>query len=226
MRVVAAVLVAVVAALGLTQVGAGAVDIAVEVRDNSYAPADLTITVGDSVTWTVTGNNQHTVTSSATPPAWPSSPQMNDGDSFTVDFNAPGDFAYFCEIHGQSMAGVVRVQTNEPTTASTAATTSSTTSSSTTSTTAASTTSSSDTTTSSSTSTTVEDEDEDETTTTTSDEEAAAEGDDDDDLPGWLLLAVGLVVLAIATIGGLLARSRNRDGMPPEPPPTAPFNPY
>ena len=42
------------------------------------------------------------------------SPFLNAGDQFTQAFPAEGVFDYYCEIHGQGMAGVVRVQMGGP----------------------------------------------------------------------------------------------------------------
>lgn len=111
---------AVVATVMLGGGWALAQDQGVDVRDNSFAPATVTVTAGDTVTWTQSGSNPHSVTADDgsfdshenCPPAC-----MGEGDTFSETFNTPGEFGYFCKIHGseggQGMAGTVVVQTVE-----------------------------------------------------------------------------------------------------------------
>lgn len=90
-------------------------DQSVDVRDNSFAPATVTITAGDTVTWTQSGANPHSVT--ADDGSFDSSPDcppacMGPGAEFAHTFEDPGEFGYYCKIHGspgQGMAGTVIV---------------------------------------------------------------------------------------------------------------------
>ena len=75
----------------------------------SYSPASLQIKVGDTVEWTSKDNNDvHTVTHKDGKTF--KSGILNDGDKFEHTFNAPGDFPYFCEVHGSTMSGLVKVK--------------------------------------------------------------------------------------------------------------------
>ncbi len=80
----------------------------VTVGDNFFSPSSLTIAAGDTVRWVnAAGGMPHDVTSNSG--AFPSSPTAS---SFTyeVTFNTPGQFGYFCTVHGNSMSGTITVQ--------------------------------------------------------------------------------------------------------------------
>ena len=76
----------------------------VSIGDNFFDPRDLTINVGDTVTWTNNGSNPHTTTSDTG--VWNSDSEfplplaMQPGDQFSFTFTQAGTFPYFCEIHG------------------------------------------------------------------------------------------------------------------------------
>lgn len=97
-------------------------DPAVSVGNMRFSPADITVTQGDSVTWTFTGpDTNHSVTSdSIGQGSWDSdqnvlSPNHNVGDKFSWYMDIPGDFTYHCKVH-PSMTGVVHVlpKPNDP----------------------------------------------------------------------------------------------------------------
>ena len=65
---------------------------------NGFAPNTLTIRAGQTVTWTNTGNNVHTVTSnSGYTPAFDSG-GMNKGQKFSQQFATAGTFGYHSQI--------------------------------------------------------------------------------------------------------------------------------
>lgn len=91
---------------------AGAATHDVVSRDNSFEPADLTIQVGDTVTWTNTNtSNSHNVV--ANDGSFNSGAPRNGSWTFSHTFDTPGDFRYFCQPHGSAagfgMAAVIRV---------------------------------------------------------------------------------------------------------------------
>src|SRR5438067_1035246 len=88
----------------------------VSVVDNQYLPASVTINVGDSVHWTWSGMNSHTVT--ATDMSFDSGAPQSSG-TFDHIFNAAGTFTYFCQVHGTAMSGSVIVQQAAASTATT-----------------------------------------------------------------------------------------------------------
>jgi len=79
---------------------------AVTIVDFAFQPAALTVKVGDTVTWTNTGNAPHSVKWDDGTPA--SAPLAKGGAPYQRTFDAPGTFTYACGIHG-SMKGSITV---------------------------------------------------------------------------------------------------------------------
>lgn len=77
----------------------------VMMKGNKFDPADLTVTVGTTVTWSNTDSVAHIVT--ATDGAF-SSGNLDPGNNFRYTFNAAGTFDYACTIH-PAMKGKVTV---------------------------------------------------------------------------------------------------------------------
>jgi len=90
-----------------------------EVDDWCYMPADLTVHVGDTVTWVNSDTLPHTVTA-----GWPDSDSigtdypggygfdsdfMSDGETFEHTFEELGEYDYFCLLHPW-MTGSVTVE--------------------------------------------------------------------------------------------------------------------
>ena len=61
-----------------------------------YVPDELTVAVGDRVTWTSISNVTHNV---AADDHSFESDLMNYGDSFAHTFLTPGIYAYHCDLH-------------------------------------------------------------------------------------------------------------------------------
>jgi len=120
-RTLAAVVAAValtVAALVLSPGARAGTTHAVQITDFAFAPATLTVAVGDTVTWTNLDFVVHTATS--TSGAFDSG-DLDQNESFSLTFTAPGTYAYLCTPH-PDMAGTVIVQaaaTAAPTAAAT-----------------------------------------------------------------------------------------------------------
>jgi plastocyanin len=88
----------------------------IRIVDNSFSPADVTIGVGDSVTWRWEGNNLHTVTHGTSPTVPPDvdklfdAPQQSSG-TFGYRFTEVDTVQYFCRPHfDMGMRGTIRVQ--------------------------------------------------------------------------------------------------------------------
>jgi plastocyanin len=89
---------------------------AISIIDRSFSPADATVQVGDTVTWTVTQAiaDPHSVTS-GTPTensgkAFDSKATLHvNGDTFSQTFNAAGSYPYYCIIHPSEMHGTITV---------------------------------------------------------------------------------------------------------------------
>ncbi|HYG74613.1 MAG TPA: cupredoxin family copper-binding protein [Planctomycetota bacterium] len=79
----------------------------VSIVDFDFKAASITVTVGDTVTWTNDGGAPHDVTSD--PPGAFASGTLSSGQTFSFTFNTPGTFQYLCTIH-PNMRGTVIVQ--------------------------------------------------------------------------------------------------------------------
>lgn len=92
----------------------------VEVIDNEFDPAELSVEEGSTVTWSQSGDNPHSVT--ADDGSFDSHPDcsaplfdcMGNGDTFEFTFEEAGGVPYFCKIHGgeggSGMSGVIVVE--------------------------------------------------------------------------------------------------------------------
>lgn len=78
---------------------------AVEIQDFAYAPAELTIKAGDSVTWTNTGRAPRTATSTGNF----NTGTLGPGQSYTYTFTEAGTYDYFALTY-PTMKGKVIVE--------------------------------------------------------------------------------------------------------------------
>ena len=87
---------------------ASAADQTVTASNTQFSPSDVTIDIGDTVTWNNAGgiHNVEFDDGSYTQPPTP------DSSSWSVNrtFDTAGTFRYHCGFHGASMPGVVRVR--------------------------------------------------------------------------------------------------------------------
>lgn len=97
---------------GVTSQGALALDDEqVDIIDFDYKPGSVTIKAGDTITWTNTGQEPHTVT--ADDGSFDSG-KMGAGENFSMRFDSPGTYGYYCSLHGgpggEGMSAVVIVE--------------------------------------------------------------------------------------------------------------------
>jgi plastocyanin len=97
MRRVANLFLAVSASIVLGALPAYAADQAVDMDDNFFSPATVTVDEGDMVTWTNVGSNIHNVTADN---GSFSSGNKTPGGTYDHTFNDAGTFRYYCSIHG------------------------------------------------------------------------------------------------------------------------------
>lgn len=83
----------------------------VEVVDFAYAPAELTIEVGDTVTWTNRDAVAHTATDVGG--AWDTG-LLEEGESASITFTAAGTYDYLCTPHPSMTGRIVVVATAQP----------------------------------------------------------------------------------------------------------------
>jgi plastocyanin len=88
-----------------------AADQAVAIGGFAYSPASITVSVGDTITWT--NNDPQTHTATADDASWNSGNIAGGGGTKAVTFTTAGTFPYHCAIHS-SMTGTVTVTAAAP----------------------------------------------------------------------------------------------------------------
>lgn len=84
---------------------------AIEVADNKYIPRYVAVDAGTTVTWVEVGDAPHNVVS-VEKGLFDSNPDclqdistcMAKGEEFSFTFDEPGEYAYYCVIHGRATA--------------------------------------------------------------------------------------------------------------------------
>jgi plastocyanin len=105
---VAALLAAVLLALGTVTAfaaPAGAATHSVMIKQYAYGPGALSISQGDTVTWTNQDSVEHDV-KVVQGPATFQSPMLGQGDSWSHTFSTAGTYSYICSVHPDMRATV------------------------------------------------------------------------------------------------------------------------
>jgi plastocyanin len=89
--------------IGVT--GAHASETKVTIDNFTFAPMELKLKVGDTVTWINHDDIPHTIVSAGKF----RSKTLDTDDSFTFTFMAAGDYKYFCSLHPH-MTGMIKVE--------------------------------------------------------------------------------------------------------------------
>jgi plastocyanin len=85
----------------------------VTIMNYAFSPAAVTISVGDTVTWTNHDSAAHNVVVSSGPETF-TSPTLQTGQSFSFTFTKAGTYAYYCAIHPEMKATVTVGGTSQP----------------------------------------------------------------------------------------------------------------
>jgi plastocyanin len=91
--------------LSLGAAHAYAEDTSVTIDNFTFAPAELTVKVGTTVTWTNHDDIPHTIVSAGKF----RSKTLDTDNSFSFTFTAAGDYKYFCSLHPH-MTGMIKVE--------------------------------------------------------------------------------------------------------------------
>ncbi len=75
----------------------------VEIKDFTFTPAALTVTVGTKVTWKFTDSAKHNVKSDD---GSFRSEDLSDGKTYSHTFDTAGEFPYICSLHQYMTASV------------------------------------------------------------------------------------------------------------------------
>jgi plastocyanin len=80
--------------------------VAVEIQNETFLPATLTVAAGTTVTWTSRDDDPHTVTSTENVFA---SGGLEKDEAFSYTFTTPGTYPYLCKLHPH-MTGTIIVK--------------------------------------------------------------------------------------------------------------------
>ena len=83
---------------------ARAEDASVSIDNFTFAPAEIVVTPGSTVTWTNADDIPHTVT--ATDKSFRSKP-LDTNDHVSFAFPTPGTYSYFCSLHPHMTGKVI-----------------------------------------------------------------------------------------------------------------------
>jgi plastocyanin len=77
---------------------------AVDITGFAFSPETLTISIGDTVTWTNKESATHTATADG---GEFDSGNLGNGDTFSHTFTAAGTYTYYCKIHTSMTATII-----------------------------------------------------------------------------------------------------------------------
>ena len=75
--------------------------------DNSFRPDVVVISVGDEVLWENRGINEHDVLYVEGDDWGVEVEEFQPGDAYSHVFTQPGEYRYYCSIHGNTVVGMV-----------------------------------------------------------------------------------------------------------------------
>jgi plastocyanin len=88
-------------------------EVSVQSRDNAFLADYIIVKAGTTVTWTNRGRTEHNVLPAVDGAFAPIEVQdLEPGMSASITFDEPGDYPYYCSLHGtrtKGMVGAVRV---------------------------------------------------------------------------------------------------------------------
>jgi plastocyanin len=91
----------------VAQSGAG-VTVTVQALDNSFRPETLTVAAGTEVVFENRGRNDHNVLPADGGDSWGvMTESFRPGDAYRHTFTEPGEYPYYCSIHGTAEVGMV-----------------------------------------------------------------------------------------------------------------------
>jgi len=91
--------------LALAGTCAQAQEVQVTIDNFTFSPPELTVKVGDTVTWTNHDDIPHTVVSAGKF----KSQALDTDNTYSFTFAAAGDYKYFCSLHPH-MTGMIKVE--------------------------------------------------------------------------------------------------------------------
>ena len=101
----AAIRLAVVAVMTSQMSAVHCEEVSVKIDNFTFEPAQLTVKVGTTVTWTNRDDIPHTVVSAGQF----RSKALDTDDKYSFTFTSTGDYTYFCSLHPH-MVGMIKVE--------------------------------------------------------------------------------------------------------------------
>jgi len=92
---------------GIRTTGEASAPNTVSMADNFFQPVGMTVPAGTTVEWRNDGVLPHTVTSDPGAARTFDSGILRTGGTYSLTFDAPGAFAYHCDVHPEMIGGVV-----------------------------------------------------------------------------------------------------------------------
>jgi plastocyanin len=93
--------------------GGGGGGTQVSMKNIQFAPKDLSVKAGETITFTNDEAVAHDVHKTSGPgPDFASGPTggMKEGDTFKLTLDKPGKYDYVCDVHAPGMAGTITVK--------------------------------------------------------------------------------------------------------------------
>ena len=73
--------------------------------DFAFKPQNIEVTAGTKVTWTNNDTTTHQIVSKGDP--FPGDGTIDVGETYSVTFDTPGTYDYFCGIHNSMTGSIV-----------------------------------------------------------------------------------------------------------------------
>ena len=77
----------------------------VKIENFTFAPQRVTVKAGTTVTWTNNDTATHQIVSKGDP--FPGDGTIDVGETYSVTFDTPGTYDYFCGIHNSMTGSIV-----------------------------------------------------------------------------------------------------------------------
>jgi plastocyanin len=90
------------------------VTVEVDALDNSFRPQDVEVQAGTEILWTNVGRNEHDVAPAEGDDFGVEAEGFEPGDEYSFRFMEPGEYAYYCTLHGTADAGMIGSVTVTP----------------------------------------------------------------------------------------------------------------
>ncbi|HSP27343.1 MAG TPA: plastocyanin/azurin family copper-binding protein, partial [Ilumatobacteraceae bacterium] len=76
--------------------------------DNTFRPERVEVVAGTAIRWENRGRNDHDVVPADDTLAWGvDASGFAPGDEYTLLFDTPGEYPYYCSIHGTKDVGMI-----------------------------------------------------------------------------------------------------------------------